>query len=311
MIYQKGDIELFVGNIQKFSVEDGPGIRTTVFLKGCPLRCAWCHNPEMISPNQQLMVSRANCIGCGSCIKACHLQAIEMTEEGIAIDREKCDLCMECTKACFAEAIRPVAKRMGVSEVMEVVLQDKGFYDNTGGGLTISGGEVLMQAVGAEALIREAAKEGVGVCLDTSGYGDARRLAALASHENVTDILYDIKSTDDEVHKTCTGVSNRRILENLRMLCESDALREKITVRVPLIAGINDDPAQIRETADLCERLRIGKVTLLPYHDLGVHKARNTGGHQQTFAAQEEEKIQRIYDEFAGRQIRTEILGRV
>ena len=311
MIYQNGDIELFVGNIQKFSVEDGPGIRTTVFLKGCPLRCAWCHNPEMIRADQQIMASPSNCIGCGSCIKECHLGAIEMTEEGIAIDRETCDLCMECTKVCFAEALRPVAKKMLVSDVMEVVLQDKGFYDNTGGGLTISGGEVLMQAVGAETLIREAAKEGIGVCLDTSGYGDPRRLMALASHENVTDILYDIKSIDDEVHQKFTGVSNRQIFENLRMLCEKPKLREKITVRMPLIGGVNDGPSLIRQTAELCERLGIGKVTLLPYHDLGVSKARNTGTQQEIFSPPGEERLQEICDEFEARGIKPEILGRV
>lgn len=306
-----GEIILPVGTIQKFSVEDGPGIRTTVFLKGCPLRCRWCHNPEMISTGQEIMVSPNNCIGCGACIEACHAGAVAKGAQGVVIDRDRCDLCMDCTKACYAEAIRPAARDLTVSRIMETVLQDKGFYDNTGGGMTLSGGEFLMHGEGAAALIDAAAAEGIGVCLDTCGSGDGKLLASLASRDNVTDILYDIKSVDDAIHREYTGAGNRKILENLRMLSEDPALRRKITVRMPLIAGVNDDPRLIEETGRLCRELGIERVTILPYHDLGISKAANAGRSQERFLTPPEEKLTQIADLLTGMGLGTEILGRV
>lgn len=340
-----------IGNIQKFSTEDGPGIRTTVFFKGCPLRCLWCHNPEMIEPRQELIQSPNNCIGCGSCIKACPQNAITVQKVDvpdapagacasaeapakdpaadqtavadqtapvagtiagtpdrdpaadqttpasagtIAIDRTRCDLCMKCTQVCYAQALRPVAKLMTASEIAEEVAADKGFYDNTGGGVTLSGGEVLMHADFARRLIEILGEQGIGVCLDTCGYGDPEALRVLARMENVTNILYDMKALDDEVHQAYTGVSNRRIIENLRLLADDPATKNKIILRMPLIRGVNDDPDMIKRTGTLCRKLGLGRIDLLPYHDLGVAKARNVGGTQQTFAPPTDERMAEI-----------------
>lgn len=302
-----------IGSIQKFSVEDGPGIRTTIFFKGCPLSCKWCHNPELIKPGQQLIQTTNNCIGCGYCIQICPKQAIWMKpDEGITIDRKTCDVCLLCADNCFAKALRPVAAMMSINEIMEAVIQDKGFYDNTGGGITLSGGEILMQTDFVEKLIDEAAVQNINVCLDTSGFGDAQSLKKLAAKENVTDILYDMKAIDDQVHVRYTGVSNKRILENLQMLAEQPRLLEKITMRMPLIKDINDNMEMIQKTGEFYQQLGIRKINLLPYHNLGISKQRNIGGKQDEFVAPDEERITEIkcyLEKIVNTKV--EILGRV
>ncbi|MBQ0078622.1 MAG: glycyl-radical enzyme activating protein [Eubacterium sp.] len=307
------DKTVLVGSLQKFSVEDGPGIRTTIFLKGCPLSCRWCHNPEMIDPKQQLIQSPNNCIGCGYCIKTCPNDAITMNPEtGIVIDRDKCGVCLSCAKECYAQALRPVAKEMTVDEIMAVAEQDRGFYDNTGGGITLSGGEVLMHTEIAGAIIDKAAAKFIKVCLDTSGFGDPEEFFALAKKDNVTHILYDMKSIDDDVHKEYTGVSNKLIIDNLRMLAADEDTASKLVMRMPLIAGVNDSEEIITKTGELYKELGISRVNLLPYHSLGMSKERNVGGQQEEFQEPSEERLNEIEKYFADEcGLTVEIFGRV
>ena len=262
-----------VGGIQKFSIEDGPGIRTTVFLKGCPLSCQWCHNPELIAFRQQHIYTAKKCIQCGACIAACDYAAIAWIQDEIKIDQTKCQHCFLCVDQCYTEALRTVGQVMTVKEVMDVVAADKGYYDRTKGGMTISGGELLSQPRFTEALLDAAIKRNIDVALDTSGYGNSQDLCRLANKANW--ILFDMKCIDDEIHQKVTGVSNSKIINNLRMLAENPKIRTKIIMRMPLIQGINDLDEIILKTAKLYSECHLKYVTLLPYHELGVSKYRS------------------------------------
>jgi len=262
------EIKGVVFDIKSFAIHDGPGIRTTVFLKGCPLRCEWCHNPESQSLKPVLAQFKNNCIGCYACVRSCPHRALAASPEGIKIDRQRCQACGACASVCPAEALVLRGKTMTVSAVLAEVLKDKPFFDNSGGGITLSGGEPLFQPDFALALLKAAKEKGLHTCLDTSGYAPWEVWERILPYTDL--VLYDVKCMDMHRHRCHTGRSNSRILENLRALT-SDGVAVK--VRMPIVPGFNDSPADVEATAQFLKSLSHPPVLeLLPYHKLGESK---------------------------------------
>ncbi len=257
-----------VFNIMRFAVHDGPGIRTTVFLKGCPLRCAWCHNPESMGTAPELMLNQDRCIGCGACIGICPHGAIASTPQGPRTDRQLCRVCGVCVPACPAGGRARVGEVMTTGQVMETVLADRIFYDQSGGGVTFSGGEPAHQPGFLQVLLKASKAEALHTTLDTCGYAPWRVFAAILP---LTDLfLFDLKMIDAEKHRRWTGADNALILENLERL---DAAGKYLSLRMPLLPGINDEAADIAKLTAWLGRLRhLRRLHLLPYHPGGNGK---------------------------------------
>ena len=257
-----------VFDIRKFSIHDGPGIRTTVFLKGCPLECAWCHNPESQASEPELIMRPNRCQRCGACVEACPEDAIQLGADGPITDRTRCERCGICVDACFSGARELAGREFTVTQVMAEIERDRPFYDESGGGATFSGGEPLLQTEFLLELLRSCRAQEIHTALDTCGYAPWSALDRVRPYVDL--FLYDIKTMDDGQHRALTGASNRLILENLRALSE---LGHSINLRVPVIPGINDGADNIRAIGALAAHLpSIDRVELLPYHRIGAEK---------------------------------------
>jgi pyruvate formate lyase activating enzyme len=261
-----------VSNIQKFSVQDGPGIRTTVFLKGCPLSCWWCHNPEGRLRHSEIIVIETRCIRCGGCVEVC-TDGSSSSGEFPWRGSEDCRLCGSCVDACPTGARQMIGARMTVEEVMSEILKDEIFYDDSGGGVTFSGGEPLMQPQFLRSLLEECRTRGIHTAVDTCGYAPFENIMAVAW---LTDLfLYDLKIMDDNLHLHYTGVSNEVILQNLRSL---GRIHDNIWIRIPIIPGVNDSDDQLEKMGAFAAGIgSVRQVNLLPYHATGIPKFRRLG----------------------------------
>lgn len=282
-------------NIQRFSTHDGPGIRTTVFFKGCPLRCAWCHNPESQSFAPQLMLAEDRCESCGMCIAACPQGAIARDADGrVRTDRMRCTVCGACTDLCPADARELAGEPVPTaSELADRLLADRMFFERSGGGVTLSGGECLAQDSGYMGeLCRILHDEGVHITIDTCGFAPREHIERLLPYADLW--LYDLKAVDDEAHRHYTGVSNELILDNLAFLAHSGAT---IEVRVPVVHPVNDDEESMRALAAyVTEQVGTPRVSLLPYHTTGMGKYRRLGvdAGQEGFRAPSAEHVDRL-----------------
>ena len=262
-----------VFNIQRFSTEDGPGIRTTVFLKGCPLRCLWCANPESQLPLPQVAHRDSKCRGCGTCVQTCPNHAISLTApDGGAvhpvIDRDRCVSCGACVSACTAGALHIYGETKTVDEVFAVVKRDAGYYASSGGGLTVSGGEAMMQADFTAALFARCRRLGIPTALDTCGCCPTEEIDKLDGLVDL--VLFDLKFMDSAAHRQYVGAGNELILRNLERFHQTDAA---IFIRIPLIPDINDTEENLRATAEFVRSFDPSlHIDLLPYHNYGINK---------------------------------------
>jgi pyruvate formate lyase activating enzyme len=264
------EIEGIVFNIQRFSIDDGPGVRTTVFVKGCPLTCFWCSNPESQNPLPEVTWRYTSCKKCGTCVETCPLELITLDEDGVHIDRKSCDRCGKCVEACEAEALRMSGKRMTVDEVFKVVKRDIDFYKVSGGGVTGSGGEILMQADFIAELFKRCREEEIHTCADTSGFGTKEAMEKILAYSNL--VYYDLKHMDPVEHEKQCGQSNDLILSNLSLVAES---KVQLVIRVPIIPGYTNSDENIAAIAKTVAGLaKEAPVNILPYHNYGSNKYR-------------------------------------
>ncbi len=267
-------------DIVRNSFVDGPGIRTTVFFKGCNLRCAWCHNPESQNPEPQMMFYKHKCTGCGRCTEVCpnHM--------------EKCELCGKCELYCPPDARKICGREMTTEEILKEIIKDKMFYDASGGGVTFSGGECMLYPDFLCEILRKSKENGIHTAVDTAGNVPWEHFEKIMPYTDM--LLYDVKCANDELHKRCTGVSNKLILENLHRL--SSEFKGDIIIRVPVIGGVNDSAEEVTKISDILHNIKYKSVELLPYHKMGEHKYNALGIDCEEFTVPNENDM-KIYRE--------------
>jgi len=266
-------MKALIFDIKRFAIHDGPGIRTTVFFKGCPLRCPWCHNPEGISTGREIMIRKERCILCGDCVSVCPEGALSIEGDTLIVDRKKCNYCGECEEACPSNAIEIVGKEYELGELLGEIESDRAFFERSGGGVTLSGGEPLLQCEFASALLKECKERGIHTTLDTSGFTSKSCMERVVEYTDL--LLYDLKTLDSGKHKEFTGVPNDLIIENLKIVAEKG---KEVIVRIPVIAGFNDGEDEALRIAKLLSTMKsIRKVSLLKYHSAWIEKFKSLG----------------------------------
>lgn len=278
-------------SIQRYSIQDGPGIRTTVFMKGCPLQCRWCSNPESQNPYPEIMVRRQKCQACGRCVESCESGAINLVDGAAHINRSVCVRCMSCVEACPTGTLEITGKSMSLEEVIDESSRDEIFYQNSGGGVTLSGGEPLFQPEFAYQLLKSCKERALGTALDTCGYAPWEHLESVLQFTDL--ILFDLKHLDPEMHLKGTGVRNELIRDNLERIIREG---KTVWIRIPVITGYNDSELYMKDLALAIRDMPVEKISLLGYHEWGRSKYTSLGREYPLdgTAALDEERLDRL-----------------
>lgn len=288
--------KLSIIEIERFAIKDGTGIRTVVFMQGCPLYCPWCANPETQIIGKKLMYNPIKCIGCLCCMKACDEKSISFFNGQLTIDRRTCTLCGKCEEVCVQEAIKLIGEEKTVKEILEVVLKDEAYYKESGGGVTISGGEPFVQFEGLMALLKESKEVGLHTAIETTGQTSLDKI--MMAEPFIDEILFDLKHSDYGILQEVIGGNLKLILKNLKYLLQR--AKEKVIIRIPIIPGFNTERIYVEEMSNLLEELQVKEVHLLPFHNLGKGKYVQLGKQytmkkQETLVKKDLTQIAQIY----------------